>query len=66
MNLTPKQERVLDAMKAEGGTVTEDYLFEFVTRPRIVLNALEKKGLIRFGDYWGDEHGYEVHLREGQ
>ncbi len=63
-----RQEAIIDllAKPFHEGTATEseliDYLWPIVRSPRRTIRAMEAKGLIRVGDWVGEESGYEVHL----
>lgn len=67
-DLTKSQRRVIEALQREGGSISHGYLPEYsgvsVYGITHVLNNLERKGLIRWGQDLGYDRGHDIHLTE--
>jgi hypothetical protein len=67
VELTPKQAAVLALMVREGNVNEEQVitdLWPLVSNARLVMNALERKGMVRYLGWVDDECGAEYALTE--
>lgn len=68
VNLTRKEQRVVDAIKAEGGPISIGYLGDYAGIPyrgvATICRNLERKGVVCYGGWWDEEHGHDIHLTE--
>jgi DNA-binding Lrp family transcriptional regulator len=66
--LTAKERRIIDALKREGGPISQGYLWDYAgvswRGSLTVVRNLTKKGLVRYGEYWGPEDGHDIHLTD--
>jgi hypothetical protein len=66
VSLTHKQQTAFDCLVRNDGEGSEglisDECYPVVIRVRPVVNALQKKGLLRFSEWIDDERGHELAL----